>query len=157
MTHEHPEWRRLYTAGAELIAGGKDFFNYEELQSLSGVDIRTPRGRQQFLRFRMECLTKLSIWLENVRGEGYRVIPANAHVDSASIRVNRAKRMTGRALRIATNTRFEELTNQEKKLALDVQSAIGTLYLAAKETVKETRRIAGSIEHPKLAQVIQLE
>jgi len=154
MTHQHPEWKRLYAEAGELIAGGKTEFSYDELTAISGIDVRTPKGRGQFIRFQRECLTKLSLWLENERGKGYRVIKACEHVNSAAQRVNRARRMTGRALAIATNTRFDQLNDAEKSAALSAQAAIGTLYLASKEAVQATRRIAGAVEHPKLAAVV---
>lgn len=156
MTHAHPEWKRLFSEAGQLIASGKTSFTYDELKQLGGVDVQTQRGRAQFLRFRKECLTKLCIWLENMRGEGYRVLRPNEHVGSASIRVNRARRMTRTALAIATNTKMEQLTNAEKSSALAAQAAIGTLLLASKVAVKETRRISGAMEHPKLAAVVSV-
>lgn len=156
MAHVHPEWKRLFSEAGELIASGKNTFTYDELKALAGVDVQTTRGRAQFIRFRKECLNKLCVWLENMRGEGYRVIRPNEHVESAALRVNRARRITRTALAIATNTKFEQLTDAEKSSALAAQSAIGTLYLASKTAVKETRRISGAMEHPKLAAVVSV-
>ena len=154
MTSPHPEWKRLYEKIGTLIAAGKIEFSYAELQAISGVDIRSTRGRGQFFRFRNEALMKLSIWFENQPTIGYRIIPASEHVNSASLRVGRARKMTGRALKIAVHTKFELLDDAEKSASLAAQAAIGTLYLAMKETVLKTRKIAGAIEHPKLAAVI---
>ena len=147
---EHPEWKVLYTAAGKLIADGKTEFTYAELEGISGVSIQSQHGRRQFLRFRKECLQTLSVWFENDRGKGYRVVEARDHVTSATQRVVRARRMTKSALDIASNTRFGMLTDSEKTAALATQAAIGTLYLASKEVVTKTRKISGEMQHPRL-------
>ena len=150
----HPEWKRLIEAVLPLVESGKREFPYFELSSLGGVDITTQRGRQHFLRFRKEANDKYHIWFENVRGLGYRMVAAREHVEASSKRVVRSRRLVGQALRIVTNTKFDELSNAEKSAALSAQAAIGTLYLASKAAVKETRRMSGASEHPKLAAVV---
>jgi hypothetical protein len=150
----HPEWKRLIEAVLPLVESGKREFPYSELSSLGGVDVTTQRGRQQFLRFRKEASERFQIWFENVRCLGYRMVAAREHVESSSKRVVRSRRMVGQALRIVTNTKFDELSDAEKSAALSAQAAIGTLYLASKAAVKETRRMSGASEHPKLAAVV---
>jgi hypothetical protein len=154
LVSQHPEWKRLIDTVMPLVASGKREFSYAELAGLGGVDIATKRGRQQFIRFREEASEKHQIWFENVRGVGYRMVAAREHVDCSARRVGRARRITGQALKIATNVRFDQLTESERKAALMAQSGIAALYVAAKQTHRESRRLAGSSEVPSLSAAI---
>ena len=151
MIKEHPEWRVIMTAMAPLIESGKTIYSYSELKEIAGIDIQSSKGRQQFLRFRSEASAKFLVWFECQPGKGYRLIPAREHTSSAHLRVKRASKMTQWALNIVTNTRFDVLSDDEKTKVLASQAAIGVLYLATKETGVKTRKIAASIEYPKLA------
>ena len=136
---------------APMIEAGKMAYSYDELREISGLDIQSAKGRAQFLRFRLEASAKFCVWFECDPNKGYRLIPAREHTNSAHSRVRRAGRMTKKALTIATNTRFDVLTDDEKTKALAAQAAIGVLYLATKEAGLKTRKIAASIEYPMLA------
>jgi len=153
-TSPHPEWKRIMESMAAHIETGREFYDYDDIKSITRVDARSQEGRRQFLRFRKEALEKFSVWFENERDKGYRMVKANEHVASASVRVKRAHRLQRRALSIVTNTRWEQLTDDEKTMALSAQAVIGSLIQASKEAVKQTKRIAGAIEHPKLGHSI---
>lgn len=151
MISPHPERKKILEAIAPHIEAGREFYSYEELEAITGIDCQSLRGRRQFLAFRKDALERFSVWFENERDKGYRMVKPNEHVDSASLRVKRAHRLQKRALAIVTNTRWESLTDHEKTKALSAQAIIGSLVQAGTEAVKRTRRISGEIELPKLA------
>jgi hypothetical protein len=150
MTSPHPEWKKIMDAIAPHIQGEREFYGYSDIQALTGVDVRKQEGRRQFLRFRKEALEKYSVWFENERDKGYRMVKANEHVACAGSRVKRARRLQQRALSIVSNTRWDQLTDDEKTKALSAQAVIGSLLQATKEAAKKITRVAGAIEHPKL-------
>ena len=69
---------------------------------------------QRFDAFRDYLLIQRKIWLQNVRGSGYRVVPPN---EQAQVAAEEAMRLIRRGLdkgdRILTHTRFSEMTNEE--------------------------------------------
>ena len=112
----YPEWKALYDAIWPLIEGGQKEFRYEDLDRLSGLDIRSDRGRGQFYRFRKELLQVHQLWLENVSGSGYVVIQSKDQPQAAFKRVKSARRKVQVATSIATNVRMENLTSEERPM-----------------------------------------
>ena len=58
----HPEWKQLANKIEPWVAV-TELFTYEVLESLAGIDIRSSRGRSQFLleRFRRYALEVVGI------------------------------------------------------------------------------------------------
>lgn len=127
--HKHPEWKRLFEEIAPLVAAGKTMFSYAELDEMAGVPIASSRGRRQFMRFQKEALGQWSVWFENVRGEGYRVV---------------------KALAIVTNTKLDELTESARKHTLESQAILGAILHVTKENNRALQKLAAAIKTPAL-------
>lgn len=145
----HPEWKRLYDELRPTLKTG-DILTYDELSSKSGLDIRSPRGRQQFYRCAQEILVTLSLWVENVPNQGYRVISASEHGTSARKRVSRARRQIRRGVKIAAHVRLEEMTDDQRRANADLLVRLARLEGAVKDQSKEIRQLAASIDTKRL-------
>lgn len=113
-TYRHPEWKRLLDGIGPLIDGGETNFSYDVLADLAGIDIRTPRGRQQFYKFRAEIQKTHRLWFENQPNFGYTVIEPQAHAKAAQRRVKQGKRKVGLAKDIVDYVQDEKLTEQQR-------------------------------------------
>jgi hypothetical protein len=142
-----PEWKALYDAILPLIQGGQTAFGYEELDALSGLDIRSDRGRGQFYRFRRELLKVHQLWMENIPGSGYIIIDAKDQPHAAFKRVRSARRKVNMARAINSNVRIEDLTPEQRLLQAATSAVLHELsktfhsvghkfHLASKEALK---------------------
>jgi len=142
-----PEWKALYDAILPLIQSGQTAFTYEELNALSGLDVRSDRGRGQFYRFRRELLKIHQIWMENIPGSGYVIVDAKDQPYSAFKRVGSARRKVNMARAINNNVRIESLTPEQRLLQAATAAVLHELsktfhtvghkfHLAAKEALK---------------------
>ncbi|HXA25631.1 MAG TPA: hypothetical protein VNW90_25410 [Acetobacteraceae bacterium] len=113
-TYRHPEWKRLLDGIGPLLDRGETNFSYEVLGELAGVDIRTPRGRQQFYKFRAEMQQARRLWFENQPGYGYTVIEPQAHIKASQRRVKQGKRKVGLAKDIVDYVQDEKLTQEQR-------------------------------------------
>lgn len=111
-----PEWKELHDAILPLIDSGITEFPYEELSTLARIDVRSDRGRQQFYKFRRELLRTRQLWMENVAGSGYVIIPAKDQPGAAYKRVRAAKRKVGMATAINSFVKIEELTPEQRAM-----------------------------------------
>jgi hypothetical protein len=111
----YPEWRQLKERIQKLVPL-KSKFSYDELEQLSGVDVRTARGRAQFYRFRREALKEWQIWFENIPAFGYAVIPAGQQPHAAVKRVKQAKRKVSMAKAINALAHAEDMTHEQRLL-----------------------------------------
>ena len=111
-----PEWKRLLDAVPPLLDKGVKDFMHAELSELAGVDIQSARGRSQFYKFRKELLKLRSVWLENVVGTGYAIVPAKEHPNVAYRRVKHARRKISQAVAINTFVKHEELNNEQRAM-----------------------------------------
>jgi hypothetical protein len=116
----YPEWKQLLASIEPLLETKKEF-TYDELRELAGIDVRTDRGRQQFYKFRRVALSSWNIWLENIPGTGYIVIPASDHPKAAVKRVWSARRKVRLARAINELAKREEMTSTQ--LLLHAQTA----------------------------------
>jgi hypothetical protein len=122
----HPEWKRLLDALYSKLEPDQ-FYSYQELGQLAGVDIQSTRGRHQFLRFAREVLVRLQLHLENVRAQGYRVVMANEHAECSHRQFRMARRKVQRAGSIAGNTRIGLLSDGEHRLLVNTISRLSRL------------------------------
>lgn len=145
--HPHPEWRRLLEAlTPELEIGQRRLFGYEELNTLAGIDVRSSKGRRQFLRFAREALLKYSTHFENVRNQGYRTVEPNEHGGCAVGRVKRARRQMRNAGRIAKNVQWEKLNANMITMHTDLIARIAMLTKTIGDTLRPLHKIAQSIQ-----------
>jgi hypothetical protein len=145
----HPEWKRLIDECAPLAQPGR-FFTWDELTELAGIDIRSPKGRVQFQRFRNELLMTYQLWLESEYGRGYRVVQPNEHSKSAYKQLQKARRRVKQGARIAANTRLESLTPEERKAQADVLSRLARLEITVTETQEGVRKLVAEVDRKRL-------
>lgn len=150
---KHPEWRVLVDSVKPLIDDGKTEYTYDELKELGGIDVRTRSGRSQFLRFRRYALESWSLWFENVLNQGYRIVKAGEHCDSAVKRTKQAYRKSKLAMSILQNARHESMTKSEQQQNLASQAIVGALLLAHKDATPKLRKIQGGLVLPEVNQI----
>lgn len=148
---KHPEWKQLKNSIAPLVEAGEKFFDYETLRELAGIDIKSTRGRQQFIRFRREALKDWEIWFENERDKGYRIVEPCEHLPCSHNRTKQAKRRLTQGLAIATYVKMSELSDAQKTASLQYQALQGAILSELKKISKQQRQIIASVEHPQLA------
>ena len=150
--YRSPEWKRLFDKFCEVVATGSEqkVWTYEELEGMAGLDIRTPRGRQQFERFNRECRENLSLHFENVRTVGYRIVEASEHALCATRRIKKAKKQLKRGKHIAQATDITKLTAEQVNAVTLVAACIGTLTNELDKNTKAIKKLANVINQPKL-------
>ena len=146
--YSHPEWKRLAEEIQPLLETTKAF-SYELLKALSGIDIRTDRGRRQFERFRRHALDEWGLWFECQRTQGYRVVDVAETPGCSMQRVRRAKKQNLRALAIAVKTREEGATPSVLAARRQLASSLGALMLATEIEAKKLRPMLSQIAPPK--------
>ena len=152
--YKHPPWRRLYQEFADLVEKkGADnitrLFTYAELETMSGVDVRTKYGRRQLYRFNAECRTRLHIHLENVRNEGYRVIRPSEHVGYGVVRIDRAHRQLVNGKIIVDAADVQRMTTPQAQANLLASASIGTVINEMERKAVPIQRISGVMDQPK--------
>jgi hypothetical protein len=118
---KYPEWRQLMASIKPLLET-QTKFSYDELQQLSGLDIRGWKGRSQFYKFRRHALKEWQVWFEVIPRYGYAVIPAGEQPKAASKRVLYARRKVAMARAINGLARVENMTPEQR--ALQAQTAV---------------------------------
>jgi hypothetical protein len=151
-TYPHPEWKRLFQKVSEVLQEGnhENIFTYKELNEMAGIDIKSPRGRQQFERFNKECRSILSIHWENERNVGYRIVEAYEHAKCAVKRAKKAKKQMRKGKYILEATQLEKLTEEQKKINLTMISIFGAINQQLEIQSKGLSKIAAAIESPKM-------
>ena len=151
-TYKHPEWKQLFEIIGQRILSTphKRIYLYEELQKIAGIDIRTPRGRQQFERFNRECRSVLGVHWENVRNEGYRIVEASEHANCSMSRVKKAGKQMKKGKHIIDSTDLAQLSDRQKSMNLMMRSCFNVFVEQMKEHSKALKKIACAIESPKL-------
>lgn len=147
--HRHPEWKRLYDELATKLEPGQEW-SYKILQELAGIDIRTTRGRHQFLRCREEVLKKLGWWLENVRDKGYRVIHPNEQPEAGLRRVRQGQRRIRKGSKINAHARIDLMGAEFARVSTDMQVRLAILESQVRGVVKEQRKQIGEVESKRL-------
>jgi hypothetical protein len=129
-TYRHPEWKRLLDGILTLLDAGETNFSYDVLSELAGLDIRTPRGRQQFYKFRAEIQQSRRLWFENQPSFGYTVIAPDKHVKASKKRVQQGDRRLQVAKNIVDYTQDEKLTPEQRATHAAYQAVLGHLSRA---------------------------
>jgi len=149
-SYPHPPWKRLYGALENNIHHG-DLVTYKDLGVLMGVDARTTKGRQQFLRCAKEFLLHHSLHFENVRLIGYRIVQPNEHIGCANRQVRKARRRIRFGMAIGTHVDFEQLTAEQRKFHTDALLRMSRLEETVTETLREVRKLAvASVQQERL-------
>lgn len=150
--HQHPEWKRLLEELTNRMSKDPDkrLYLYAELQEMAGIDIRTPRGRQQFDKFVRKCEKVLNISWANVMGVGYRIIEPNEHATYGVKRVQKARRQLKRGKDTLDCTPLEKLTDEQKTLTLSMQAFVKTLTEYVKGETTKAIKAAYVIENQKM-------
>lgn len=156
VTRRHPEWKALYDAIVPLIEKGETNFDYDILSKLAGVDVRGPRGRQQFYKFRAAIQESHRIWFENESGFGYVVIAADAHIKAAKRRVKESERKAETAKGIVKHVRDEKLTPEQRAMHAAYAAALGQLSKAFL-SVSRKLKIEASPKRIKMAKLPKWE
>ena len=118
---KYPEWRQLM-ASIQPLLETQTKFSYDELQQLSGIDIKGWKGRSQFYKFRRHALKEWQLWFEVIPKYGYAVVPAGDQPHAASKRVIQARRKVAMARAINGLARVENMTPEQR--ALQAQTAV---------------------------------
>lgn len=125
--YKHPEWKRLKEAIEPLLDQGQTIFSYDELAAMAGIDIRTPRGRGQFYKFRAAIQQERRLWFECQANFGYMVIEPDQHVGASQRRVKQGKRKVAMARKIVDFTRDEKLTPEQRVARVAYQAVLSEL------------------------------
>jgi len=153
--HPHPEWKRLFTAVSPRVETQTEW-TYRELSEMAGIDIRSPKGRQQFYRFQKEMLLTLQLCWEVVYGRGYRIIPAHETGIAVTKRVRSSGRRLKKAGMIGRNVRHDQLSREQLAAHHELLSKVAAIHQAVTETKREVRKLALAMEQPKLSVVEQI-
>lgn len=146
---KHPEWKRLLEAISSMLEIGR-LYTYEELSEMAGIDIRSLRGRAQFLHCAREVLERYHVHFENVRNQGYRIVQPREQSTCGMARVRSAGRKLKRAARITSRVRHENLTAEESRIMVDLSMRIAKLEISVKANTKELGRLARGVEMGRL-------
>lgn len=138
--YRHPEWRRLYDALAPRLVEDL-MLPYEELSALAGINIRSARGRAQFLRFRDEVLTVQNLYFDNVYNKGYRVVFPKEHITCSFKQLERGRRRIRRAGEILEHTRFDRLTHEQNRVHADAMVRVTRVFDFVTEERVPIRRL----------------
>ena len=145
-----PEWKALYDHMIPLINAGETRFSYAQLAELAMTDIRSPRGRGQFYKFRRELLKNHQLWMEVLPGKGYAVIAAKDHPSAAYRRVGMARRKVAMARAINANVQWEELTPEQRALQAATATVLHELSKTFFNVSKEFARISKELRPPRI-------
>lgn len=149
---QYPEWKQLAEEISSRVQHGR-IFTYEELAAMtSGLDIRTPKGRSQFFKFRAFAIREWGVWFECVAKVGYRVIQACEHGQASSKRVRSASRKLKTAHTIATNVHLDKLTEPQQAQLSQIVAMTGAILQAVEMNRKEIKKIARAIAAPNVAE-----
>lgn len=147
--HRHPEWKRLYDALCPTLSSDQ-LWSYEDLSSAAGIDIRSLRGRQQFLRCRDEVLKNHGWWFENVRGKGYRVVKPDEQPQSSMRLVQAGKRRIRKAGKVNGYAKIELMSAEVARASADMQVRFAALTKQIGGIVRESRRQLAEAEPKRL-------
>lgn len=150
--HPHPEWKRAFEEIGKILEADlkRDFFAYDELRPIFGLDIRAPRGRKQFDRFNKECRAAWNIHFEVVRTEGYRIVRPQEHSACSLKRLQRGGRQVKRALHIAAHTKKHLLSSEELEKHETIETVLKTASIEMYRAGGKVRLLITGIEQPKL-------
>lgn len=141
-----PRWEIIFNLFHGLPVG--TLITYQQLTDALGVEFETNRsGLDKAIRV-LEEDDKRTVTC--VRGRGYVVAPAAAHLALVKERKKRAKKQVGRAISLATNVRKDELSPElakklgEQELTLrahaDMLSRMDKRVTRQETALKEVRR-----------------
>lgn len=147
--YRHPEWKRIYDGIATSIEIGR-LLTYAELSAIGGVDVRSLRGRQQFLRCRDEVLKNHGWWFANVRGKGYRVVHPNEQPGCALHLVVLGQKRIRKGGKVNGCARVELMAAEVAKMSADIQVRQAMLDKQLSSFVKEVRKQIGATEQKRL-------
>lgn len=114
-------------------AAPERIFTYDELatelEAGVGPIITRERTRRAVLAATRSLLKTERRHLENVRGLGYRVIPAQEHRTVAIWRQTRAERQIRRGIDLVRHVRLEELDETQKRLTVGQLTIMNGMYM----------------------------
>lgn len=145
MTHPHPEWKRLYENLLPSLSPSREY-SYDELSSMSGIDVTSGRGRKQFHRCAREVLLTHRLYFENIKGVGYRLIHPNETPYSMQRQAGKAIRATKRSCMIGLNSRIEEMRPETSAELRRQLAAQGSMLQAMRSEQRQTRKAIASME-----------
>lgn len=143
--HPHPEWKRLYKGIVPLLEHGREF-DYRELSALAGIDVRSNRGRAQFLRCAKEVLRNHSFHFENMVNQGYRLVRPEEHAMCGVRQLEFGRRRTVKALAITTYTQTDLLDDRQRAAHANVEARIGMALAYQQKQVSGVRQIAARVQ-----------
>ena len=141
-----PRWEIIYGLFTRQPVG--TIITYDRLTEALGVPFETNRsGLDKAIKILEEEERRT---VTCVRGRGYVVAPASAHLTLIKDRKKRAKKQVGRAISLATNVRKDELAPdvakrlEEQELTLrahaDMLSRMEKRQTRQEQTLKDVRR-----------------
>lgn len=142
--HPHPEWKRLAEEIQPLLETRKAF-EYPELSLLAGVDIQSPRGRNQFERFRRYALAEWGLWFECEHKVGYRVTQPSEHPGCSMKRVRRGRRQMKKALAIVVKTREEGAQPETIMAKRQISASLGAILQYSEAQARKIRPLLASV------------
>jgi hypothetical protein len=137
-----PDWRVVYDMICE--APPDSVFTYDDLESAIAEDIETPvtRGRvcRAVLRANTQLQTVHDRSVENVIGQGYRIIHAREHVRVSGKHNLRAFRQHQHEVRMLKHVRSDELTATERDLLEGTLKISSGVFQSVRMAIRERDR-----------------
>jgi hypothetical protein len=142
---ENPDakWRAMYAHARELSPG--DTYTYADMAEAAGVELVTDRDlyrvRSLWRRAAQELLEIDQRAVKVVRGVGYRIVNASAHIDIAVTGRARASRALNRANEVVTHVRRDELPPAMLPVVNALQASLAAQIEFAKRTEARATRL----------------
>lgn len=144
----YPPWKELYDTYKEAPYGA--FISYNEIVEKAKVPLYGHGWIWIIFCFKREMLRLSNRALENVRGEGYRIVESNEHTRLVYRETRRAERRVRQGVEIAVHVDYEQLNDKEKQQMTDMTARMLTLNSVM---VKSAKKIKGITFHYDLPEI----
>lgn len=92
---------------------------------------------QEFSRFSSVLLHENQLGLQNIRGEGYRILPPKEQTEFAQEKFNsELERAVGKAHAFLTNVRLDELSDEQRRQNADAQAKLSAFQRRTRKMLK---------------------
>ena len=110
------------------------FISHRQLNKLAGLDC--VENSSVIVSLRNKLLTKQKKYLENVRGEGYRICKAEDHIIHVNAGLKQSGRRLTKSLKIVNNTKYDNLTTTQKNELIRKGASIAALKQVTSKCIK---------------------
>jgi len=136
-----PNWLHFYYQARDWEYG--TVHTHEEIELDLAIEKQTPPYYAAIGKANQLLLQRDLKYLSSETGKGYRVLPPNQHITESRNVLNRANRQAKKAVGISLHTNLEELTDEERKTALEFMEKQARFLALAASHDRETALLAG--------------